>query len=429
MNPQIEDHPAAALFPLQTKEQFADLTESIAAYGWDKHHPIVLCDGKILDGRHRYRACLSLEVEPTFREHVGNPYSLAWMENGARRDLKADQKTAIRLLVRKASGEWERRQGERGEMANRARSETQSGRPRGERALSHDNAGSGDPWRCVDCGETFSVRVVHCPHDDHHYPKEDGECSNCHNSLARLRQAEHRGDNCACKELAAETGVSRATAARVLAIDGKRPDLTPKIAQGEISATEAARQINRERVRDAKPLPDGKFRILYADPPWKYNDSRASLSGYSATAADDHYPTMSVPELCALDVKALAADDAVLFCWATFPLLPDALEVVRAWGFRYKTSFVWAKGRPNFGHYHNASAELLLVCTRGSCTPDADRREDQVQQVERTGRHSAKPEDFRDLIERLYQHGERVELFRRGEAPDGWTVWGNEVAP
>ncbi|MFN7134035.1 MAG: MT-A70 family methyltransferase, partial [Myxococcales bacterium] len=206
--------------------------------------------------------------------------------------------------------------------------------------------------------------------------------------------------------------------------------IAEKIQSGAASTVrEAARQVKKEEIeKGGSPLPSGpkRYRVIYADPPWQYSDAR-SIGGYDATAAEHHYPTMSVAELSALDVKGLAAPDSVLLCWATFPLLDDALEVVRAWGFTYKTAFVWSKRRPNFGHYHNASAELLLVCTRGSCTPDADRREDQVQVVERTGRHSAKPEEFRELIDRLYTHGHRIELFRRGAAPAGWDVFGNEA--
>jgi N6-adenosine-specific RNA methylase IME4 len=197
------------------------------------------------------------------------------------------------------------------------------------------------------------------------------------------------------------------------------------------SVTEAIRQVKREQLAargDVLPVGDRQYRVIYSDPPWQYSDSRAGLADYSQTAAADHYPTMSVEELCELDVKAMAEDDAVLFCWATFPLLPDALQVVKAWGFTYKTAFVWSKGRPNFGHYHNASAEMLMVCTRGSCTPEIDKRENQVQAIERTGKHSGKPEEFRELVSRLYPSGPRIELFRRGAAPKGWDVFGNEVA-
>jgi N6-adenosine-specific RNA methylase IME4 len=144
--------------------------------------------------------------------------------------------------------------------------------------------------------------------------------------------------------------------------------------------------------------------------------------------AESHYPTMSTAELSLLDVRALAGDDTVLFCWATFPLLPDALEVIRAWGFKYKTAFVWDKGRPNFGNYHDASAELLIVATRGSGVPEIDERMRQIQTWPHPGEHSRKPEEARQMIDKLYPNGPRIELFRRGEAPAGWDVWGNEAA-
>jgi N6-adenosine-specific RNA methylase IME4 len=189
--------------------------------------------------------------------------------------------------------------------------------------------------------------------------------------------------------------------------------------------TEAMRQLKKAQVaQKVEALPEGKYRVIYADPPWQYNDSRVGVM--QATAAEDHYPTVPLEELCALDVKSLAADDSVLLCWATFPLLRDALQLVEAWGFTYKTAFVWDKVRTNFGNYHTAENELLLVCTRGSCLPDPDKRERQSHHVER-GAHSAKPEYFRELIDRQWPHGPRVELFRRGDAPEGWTVWGNEV--
>jgi N6-adenosine-specific RNA methylase IME4 len=190
--------------------------------------------------------------------------------------------------------------------------------------------------------------------------------------------------------------------------------------------TEALRQIKKEGLADkVAALPAGKYRVIYADPPWEYNDTRAGLD-MASTAAEHHYPTMALDELKALDVKSLAADDAVLLCWATFPLLEDAIELVEAWGFKRKTAFVWDKGRPNFSHYHRAEAELLMVCTRGSCTPDADRRESQFFRFP-PGEHSRKPEEVRAMIDRQWAHGPRIELFRRGEAPAGWHVWGNEA--
>jgi N6-adenosine-specific RNA methylase IME4 len=135
---------------------------------------------------------------------------------------------------------------------------------------------------------------------------------------------------------------------------------------------------------------------------------------------------MSVDELCALSVAERAADDAVLFLWATAPLLPESLRVAASWSFEYKALFVWDKVRHNFGHYNSVRAELLLLCTRGSCLPDSKELHDNVVSIERTDEHSEKPEEFRRLIDGLYTWGPRLELFARSRR-DGWVPWGNEV--
>lgn len=163
-----------------------------------------------------------------------------------------------------------------------------------------------------------------------------------------------------------------------------------------------------------------KFRVIYADPPWKYNDRQnvETMGG-----AEKHYPTMSLNEICSLPVPS--ADNAVLFIWATSPMLEDAFKVINAWGFKYKSSFVWDKEKHNMGHYNSVRHELLLICTKGSCTPDVKRLFDSVVTVERS-EHSKKPDIFREMIDTLYDHGERIELFAR-EASEKWFVWGNMI--
>ena len=135
---------------------------------------------------------------------------------------------------------------------------------------------------------------------------------------------------------------------------------------------------------------------------------------------------MSLDDICALPVKECVGDDAVLFLWATSPMLMDAGRVIEAWGFRYKTSFVWDKVRHNLGFYNSVRHEFLLIATRGSCTPDVKRLIDSVQVIERSNRHSEKPEEFRKIIETLYTHGAKVELFARKQS-EGWTAWGNQA--
>jgi len=226
----------------------------------------------------------------------------------------------------------------------------------------------------------------------------------------------------------ADLGIDKKTSARAQKLADLPDETFEAVRLGEVKVNEALRQQRREElIERAIALPAGQYRVVYADPPWRYGDERTSLAGYSDSAAAAQYPTMPLADICAMDVKAMAAPDAVLFLWATFPLLPEGLEVVKAWGFTYKTAFVWDKQRANMGNYHNACAELLLVATRGSCTPEIDTRFPQVQAYARA-RHSEKPEDWRRVIDGMYPSGPRIELFRRGDAPAGWVVWGNEAA-
>lgn len=114
-------------------------------------------------------------------------------------------------------------------------------------------------------------------------------------------------------------------------------------------------------------LPIGTYNIIYADPPWRYE--QRTVQG----AAENHYPTMSIDELCALPVPELAAKDCALFLWATFPQLPEALQLIRTWGFRYKTvAFVWLKRNrksPSWfygmGYWTRSNAEICLLATKG----------------------------------------------------------------
>ncbi len=165
-----------------------------------------------------------------------------------------------------------------------------------------------------------------------------------------------------------------------------------------------------------------RFSTLYVDPPWRY--------GNQATrgATDHHYPTMTVAEIAALPVGALAAANAHLHLWTTNGFLFEALAVLEAWGFAYAGSLVWTKPQMGLGNYWRVSHEFLLLGVRGAA-PFRDRRVKSWITAPR-GRHSAKPEQVRALIERV-SPGPYLECFARpGLAlPAGWTVWGNEVPP
>jgi len=202
----------------------------------------------------------------------------------------------------------------------------------------------------------------------------------------------------------------------------KEGDTTPRLSVRELKQAIRAKRL--EQYRRQCPLPEGKYRVLYADPPWFYND-KCEAGAVQAGGCERHYPSMSIAELCSLPVEELALDDSVLFMWVTTPLLEECFEVIAAWGFTYKTLFVWDKVKHNMGHYNSVRQELLLLCTRGSCTPDSNTLHDSVVSVERTT-HSTKPDVFYEIIEEMYPTGTRVELFARASRPR-WDAWGNEL--
>lgn len=263
---------------------------------------------------------------------------------------------------------------------------------------------------------------------------------------ARLRQAHGQtapGKNACGNVSTSDNGKTRDKVAATIGIGSGRTyekaakvweaaksgDETAKKAVAELDAGRttihaAIKTIEREsRARElqATALPEGKYRVIYADPPWKYGNSMPAYYGEQA----DHYSLMTVEEICQMPVKQMAADNAILFLWATSPILEESFQVIAAWGFRYKASFVWDKVRHVMGHYNSVRHEFLLLATRGSCQPDVKKLFDSVQSIEST-KHSEKPEEFREIIDTIYPHGPRVELFARKKV-EGWVCHGNEI--
>lgn len=173
-------------------------------------------------------------------------------------------------------------------------------------------------------------------------------------------------------------------------------------------------------------MTEKEYGIIYADPPWRYRQK--NLSG----AAEHHYFTLGFDELCALPVGELAAKDCALFLWATFPQLPEALRLIEAWGFTYKSvAFVWLKQNRKspgwfygLGFWTRGNAEICLLATRGH----PKRKNAGVHQfiISPVEAHSKKPDITREKIVELLGDLPRVELFAR-QKTEGWDVWGNEV--
>jgi N6-adenosine-specific RNA methylase IME4 len=187
----------------------------------------------------------------------------------------------------------------------------------------------------------------------------------------------------------------------------------------------AERRATRERVLGGiqLALPDKKYGVILADPEWRF-EPYSRETGMDR-AADNHYPTSSTEAICARPVADIAANDCILFLWATVPMLPDALAVMKAWGFEYKSQFVWVKDRLGTGYWNRNQHELLLIGARGNPpAPAPGTRERSV--IEAPVRdHSRKPDIVYDYIEGWYPTLPKIELNARS-ARDGWDRWGNE---
>lgn len=182
-----------------------------------------------------------------------------------------------------------------------------------------------------------------------------------------------------------------------------------------------------------------KYNIIYADPPWSYDDKSLNRGG-----ALRHYKTMSLSDICNIPVKEITSKDCTLFIWATWPKLFESQQVINNWGFEYKTcAFVWVKTNKNtnvdqssffpvdsfdsfwgMGRWTRANTEFCLLATKG--TPQ--RKSCSVHQIIYAPimRHSKKPDETKDRIMELVGDLPRIELFARKTSP-GWDVWGNEV--
>jgi N6-adenosine-specific RNA methylase IME4 len=190
--------------------------------------------------------------------------------------------------------------------------------------------------------------------------------------------------------------------------------------------TKAERRAEREIELAAKQtaLPDKKYGVIYADPEWRF-EVYSRETGMNLTA-DNHYPTSPTEEICGRRVGDIAADDCVLFLWATVPMLTHAHEVMAAWGFQYKSNFVWVKDRIGTGYWNRNTHEHLLVGTRGNVPAPAPGTQWPSAIEAAVGRHSEKPEKFYELIEGYFPNLPKIELNARRSRP-GWDAWGYEA--
>ena len=170
-------------------------------------------------------------------------------------------------------------------------------------------------------------------------------------------------------------------------------------------------------------LPKQKFDLIYADPPWRYDFSKSK-----SRAIESHYQSMSLEDICNLDIDSITKQDSILYLWATAPKLLEALEVMKSWGFNYTTNFVWIKDKMGMGYHSRGQHELLLIGKKGKISPPgAQVRYLSVITASR-GNHSKKPDLVYNILEQYFPPSEYklIELFARNKR-EGWESWGNEL--
>lgn len=342
MAAKMKIHPLALVWPPIPTDRFKELVEDIHVLGLLE--PITLYEGKVLDGRNRYLACLAAGEEPRFETFEGthdDAVAFVVAKNRVRRHLSEGQQDAALL-----------------------------------------------------------------------------------EAMARLRTRDRIRDWRADK---VKQAAKRTNLARLADVQATDPDIFTQVALGQLTLTGAENIIRRNAVNNTVvPLPDDVFNVIYADPPWRLNDEQPTPRNITTRDAETHYATMALAEIKAMPVPAAAADNCVLFLWATASLLPQAMEVIPAWGFRYVNSFVWDKERIGIGRWVRGQHELLLIGVKGR--PGLPLPANLASSVIREKRreHSRKPDRAYEIVETYYPKAKRLELFAR-TARKGWTAWGAEA--
>jgi N6-adenosine-specific RNA methylase IME4 len=386
---KLEFHPLANLFPLIEGKEFDALVGDIRENGL--HDQIDIYQGKILDGRNRYRAAeaAGIEIEPRncrfFRpELYGDPLTYVFSKNLTRRHLDESQRAMVagRLATM--------RQGERTDLsAEPSANLPKVNQPTAAKTLSISERTLRHARRVQDYGAPELVRAV-----------ERGYLAvSAAERATRLSQEVQR-------RIAAEAEAGNQNAARSVMKQESR-----RVREAELSTAQRA-------------LPNKRYGVIYADPEWRF-EVYSRDTGMDR-AADNHYPTSATDAICARPVQDIAADDCVLFLWATVPMLPDALKVMAAWAFTYKSHAMWRKDRIGTGYWFRNAHELLLVGTRGNIPAPAMGTQWESVIDAPVARHSQKPDQFYDLIEAYFPNIPKIELNARQARP-GWDAWGLEA--
>lgn len=423
----IEFHALADIFPLIEGEEFDALVSDIRSHGLREQ--IVLLGKQILDGRNRYRACLAAGLLPEsldvatvghlkyFRQFVaaGQPapseddlWTFISSKNLHRRHMTASQR-AMAMIDYEGYRHGGSRRAQDANLHLEGLEPAQPGPTRSELAERGH----------VSERMLASAAVVR------------------DNAIPELKEAVRQGRLAvhSIEEIAQQPAEQQRAILDSLPRDDKgkltkeaKKALAPVVKEirDEKQGEKKERRDQREQdlAKEIRALPNKRYGVIYADPEWRfkvYSDD----SGMDRSA-DNHYPTSETDAICARPIPDIAAKNCVLFLWATAPMLPDALRVMEAWGFAYKSHAIWSKDQIGTGYWFRNQHELLLVGTKGKVPAPAQGMQLSSIFACPRGEHSAKPDAAYEMIERYFPNLPKIELNARRARP-GWDAWGNEA--
>lgn len=383
-------HPLAEIFPMIPEQDRKLLADDIVTFG--QRDPIILLEGMVLDGRNRQWACEFAQVEPVYEEYTGDdPLNFVLSKNLHRRHLSESQRALVAAsIVDWANGVNQKTAGCANLPARRAAEKLSIS----ERAVKSAK-------RIRETAAPELIEAIRTGKVSIHAGEALSELQ--HAEQARVVREEKKSIVAKAKEIRADQQkikhAVRLTTMAMVAEKGK------ETAPGRI-----------EKI----------FPIIYADPPWKFGVFSEETG--REKSAENHYPTMETSDICGLlaEVGAWVAPDAVLFLWATNPMLPQAFQVMQAWGFSYVHHWIWDKEVAGTGYWGRDRHELLLIGKHGKPPAPLPGTQPETVYRERKGKHSAKPAYFAEQIERLYPDVPKLEMFCRNPRP-GWDTWGYEA--
>lgn len=400
-------HPLANLFPMLDEASRPSFRNSLA----DKqNNPIWLHRGMVLDGRNRYRELVELNRPVDCRIFTGTDreaFDFVMAENLERRHLTESQRAmvAAKAATLKLGSNQHQQVAPIGAASLFAEQEetapqTPSAVISQTDAADMLNVGRRSVQRAAVVQEKGSAELVEAV--------EQGKIAV--STAAEIADALPKEEQAQIAKLSDEEILAKAKAIRKDKNDKRRSERSEEIARLAAASND---------------LPTGqKFPLIYLDPPTKF------AAGDSDRSTENHYPTMTEEEITALPISDLALDKAVLLIWTTVPWLAKTLRMIEAWGFEYKSCACWDKEAAGLGFWWQNQHEILIAASRGNpVIPENGSILGPSLYREKKGRHSAKPEYFRQMIDGVpeWKSWPKVELFPRGELPEGWKGWGNEA--